>query len=96
MSLLQFVQNTCGSISPAKLRAFGPIAPKPETQPTETIGLAVLPQFDPSEFQVRLEVVEIHSQLQCRINARLKNDLFRGFARSGQALDVPARRLSPG
>ncbi|WP_415520481.1 MAG: hypothetical protein ACEB74_14750 [Desulfovibrio aminophilus] len=80
MSLLQFVQNTCGSISPAKLRAFGPIAPKPKAQTTEAIGLAVRPQFDPNQFQVRLEVVKIRREVQCRINARLEGDFFRDLA----------------
>jgi len=96
MPYLQFFDDAQGRISSAKLRALGPIAAKPEAQPSQHSGLPVFSHFNTSQLQTCSEIIEINGCLQCRINARLENDLFRGFARSGQALDVPARRLSPG
>ncbi len=57
------------------------------------VGLAVFPHCNTCQFQVSLEILEIHGQLQCRINARLEPDLFRSLTCPGQALHIRARRL---
>jgi hypothetical protein len=95
MPYLQFFDDAQGRISSAKLRTLGPIAAKPKAQPSQRSGLPVFSHFNTSQLQTCFEIIEINGCLQRRLNARLENDLFRGFARSGQTLHMPAWRLSP-
>jgi hypothetical protein len=96
MPLLQFINDAQGRIALAKLRAFGLVTVQSVTQPAQHSGLPVFPHFNTCQFQVSLEVFEIHGQLHRRINARLEPDLFRSLTCSGQTLHVPARRQPPG
>jgi len=96
MPLLQFINDAQGRIAFAKLGAFGLVATQSIAQPAQHSGLPVFPHFNARQFQVRLEILEIHGQLQCRINARLEMNLFRSLPSSRQTLHVPARRLPPG